>query len=641
MNCVNVGSRLSPLTNFIQGGLRFYDRIEIKTILDYLRVIAQPDNNDALARVINTPSRRIGEATIKGLLEEADQSKMTLWTLVLNAAQGKRTPKMKINKNVEKGIIEFVSIILTARSKITDSEGSAARIVELINHICKKTNYESWLKEHHADVHGARWDNVQELITQARDFQATAVEDDSLPEIDGVEQNEESDHLSRFLANVALASEVKEEEDENTPACQVTISTIHAAKGLEWPVVFIPALYEGSIPHSRSEDTDEERRLLYVAMTRAKTLLYMSVPLKSSQGDQTVLSQFLSQVSLAPLLDQQGPSFPSSTIQSIAQTLRRQLPSPQSLTEAAVRLPSAEDDLYPIDGEEAHFDEGSSYSTKQDTSYTYGQMPAKRRRIEFGRSASDTVQDYGTKPGFTSTVSLYRSSSTTEHLVHKTNFISGGSLLTVNAQAVNRTLGVDSAKDAGDDSKLKTAGSQKNNSQDGQGTLHGFFTRADPRPRKEPIPVTSRAEPSKAPKSVPGSFLAARRLPEPDTSSSGTKLPSDLANHRLGTGKSTRPKPVPHVEEHARKDYVFLSSSPPRPNSPAEKPATTLEQPPGQSTRPPLMPSVRPAACMHTTTVANLQGGGPRKTLGIKRSMNGWPSQKGTGFVPPTIKRSG
>ncbi|KAF7893274.1 uncharacterized protein EAF02_000812 [Botrytis sinoallii] len=117
---------------------------------------------------------------------------------------------------------------------------------------------------------------LKELMTQAADFQeliSNGYEDESLPQIDGLKQEDASDSLSRFLANVALASEVTKEEDKTHNTPQVTISTIHAAKGLEWPIVFIPGAYQGSIPHSRAEDTDEERRLLYVAMTRAKALL--------------------------------------------------------------------------------------------------------------------------------------------------------------------------------------------------------------------------------------------------------------------------------------------------------------------------------------------------------------------------------
>lgn len=586
-------------------------------------------------------------------MEEADQSKITLWTLVLGAVQGIRPPRTRLNKATERGLSEFVSIILTARTKALDSE-PCTNIVDLINFVCKKTNYENWLKDHHADLHGARWDNVQELITQARDFQGLATtgsEEESLPEIDGVEQSEESDHLSRFLANVALASEAKEEgkEDGGSATLQVTMSTIHAAKGLEWPVVFIPALYQGSIPHSRSDDTDEERRLLYVAMTRAKTLLYMSIPLKSSQGDQTVLSPFLSSDSLAPLLDQRGPSFPSSTIQSIAQILRRPLPSSESLSRAATNLLSAEDDLYPIDGEDENTDKESSYSTNGKVSYTRGQMPAKRRRVEFGRPISDMEHEPKTGLDLSSTRSLYRDTTFTMRTdLEKTAFISGGSLLALNEHLAYHTTGSKVVDAAQSTSNLKTTASGKQKSKtkgpDSQGTLHGFLDKAEPHPLKRAIPRNLCSEPSKDPGCISGRRFTASSIMQSSISSStseSTSLNPALASHRVGVGKAARPKPGLQVARHERNDYVFLSSSPPRPNPSPKKSEPIPDQPTSLSARPPLMPLLRPATTMHTTTMSTLQGGGPKKTLGVKRSMNGWPSQKGNGFVPPTIKRTG
>lgn len=317
------------------GGLRFYDRVEVKTILDYLRVINQPDNNDALARIINTPSRRIGEATIKGLLEEADEAKITLWALILGVVQGKRRAKTKLPTQTDQSLSRFVNIILTARDKTSGPNVELKSIPDLIKFVVNKTDYESWLEDHHGDVTKARWANVEELITQATDFQemvSVGYEDDALPQIDELEQTESEDWLARFLANVALASEVKTNDAEGSPTAQVTISTIHAAKGLEWPVVFIPATYEGSIPHSRSDDTNEERRIFYVAMTRAKSLLYMSCPLKNSRSEETTLSPFLSPAPLAPLLDQQGPSLRAAAVQTMALILRRNVPSKESIS---------------------------------------------------------------------------------------------------------------------------------------------------------------------------------------------------------------------------------------------------------------------------------------------------------------------
>ncbi|RAL63118.1 hypothetical protein DID88_004201 [Monilinia fructigena] len=269
------------------GGHRFYDRVEIKTLLDYLRVINLPYNNDALVRIINTPSRRIGETTIKSLLEEAEQSKFTLWALILNSVQGRRTTKTKLTTSVEKSLSIFVDLILTGMKKVADPSNCENSIVKIMEFIIEKISYEKWLELHYGDAHKARWDNVKELITQASDFQgliSSGYEDEPLPQIDGLEQEDASDSLSRFLANVALASEVNKEEGQESSTPQLTISTIHAAKGLEWPIVFIPGAYQGSIPHSRAEDTDEERRLLYVAMTRAKALLYMKAEDDKSEG---------------------------------------------------------------------------------------------------------------------------------------------------------------------------------------------------------------------------------------------------------------------------------------------------------------------------------------------------------------------
>jgi len=262
------------------GGHRFYDRVEVKIILDYLRVINQPDNNDALARIVNVPSRRIGDVTIKALLEEADQRSITLWRLSLDIVQGNITAKTKLAKQTDQGLSQFINIILTIRRKMSDTNSSMST-TDLINMIMDKIDFEDHLKKTHSDDHETRMANVQELINLASDFTSQLElyddDDEALPEVEGLEQETLSNPLSKFLANIALASDVKA-TDEEAPKAQVTISTIHAAKGLEWPVVFIPAAYRGSIPHSRSDDDNEERRLLYVAMTRAKALLYMSFP---------------------------------------------------------------------------------------------------------------------------------------------------------------------------------------------------------------------------------------------------------------------------------------------------------------------------------------------------------------------------
>lgn len=267
------------------GGYRFFDRVEVKILLDYLRTICQPDNSDALARIINVPSRRIGESTIKALLEEAETKQLTLWKLIRGGVQGHLTLKTKLTQSTEKAIGSLINTILTMQKKLVDPD-SCQSPKQLLDSVIKKLGFREHIEKSHPEDHETRWANVEELIAQAADtVESDNLDEDFLPAVERMERQQRSpsmEALSRFLAHVALSTELKE-DDEEEPRPKVTISTIHAAKGLEWPVVFIPAAYEGSIPHSRAEDTNEERRLLYVAMTRAKALLYISCPMKNSQ----------------------------------------------------------------------------------------------------------------------------------------------------------------------------------------------------------------------------------------------------------------------------------------------------------------------------------------------------------------------
>lgn len=283
------------------GGQKFFDRVEIRILVDYLRAVSQPDNNDALARIINVPSRNIGLTTVKTLLEEAEVKNFTLWALIRDAAQGVTKPKSKISKQADRSMGLFVKIIFTLRNKLLDPINPFSP-EDLLKLIIKKLDFRQYLERNYENDYEARWSNVEELLVQASEYSLSSndqtheeINEDLLPKIDGLDQilgNPAEEMLSKFLANVALATELQRDEKtdngEIVPQIQVTISTIHAAKGLEWPVVYIPSAYEGCIPHSRAEDTDEERRLLYVAMTRAQALLYISCPIRNSQRGKRV-----------------------------------------------------------------------------------------------------------------------------------------------------------------------------------------------------------------------------------------------------------------------------------------------------------------------------------------------------------------
>ena len=404
------------------GGQRFFDRIEIKILLDYLRVISQPNHNDALARILNTPARGIGPTTVTNLLEAAETSKTTLWQLIRNVVNGSNARRVKISKSAEQGLGCLVRILLTAVNKL-NSAHNAQSPEDLLRYITNKLDFEDYLKKTHEQDYDTRWANVEELMAQAADYAFStdpeitiSIQDnDDLPIIEELEQNSgnpSEEALSKFLANVALATEIQREDESHgsgeTPQSRVTISTIHAAKGLEWPVVFIPSAYEGSIPHSRAEDTNEERRLLYVAMTRAQALLYMSCPVKNSQRgkykgqvilvakvltkspDETTLSQFLSSKKVNHFLVQKGPSFTSTTTQDIARILRRGCPAEEVILESSRNVVSNEDDQWPLYGSERPGEAERRWNNQSTMNEEWANQPAKKRRRLLG--ASKTCQ---------------------------------------------------------------------------------------------------------------------------------------------------------------------------------------------------------------------------------------------------------
>lgn len=339
------------------GGVKFYDRVEIKIILDYLRVLHLPENNDALARILNVPKRGVGEPTIKALVEEAEQSSLSLWALLVKHCRGDRLAKTNMKKSTEQKISgEVIRLILDMQKKMgSPQDGKPYGLVDIIDEILTRIGLERYLKETYNDTENfeQRWANVQEFRALGNDFTKDLDKDqeEELPEVEGLEKSEDTDVLARFLANVALASDTQKKAQEQEAIPMVTISTIHAAKGLEWPIVFVPAAYNGSIPHMRSDDSDEERRLLYVAMTRAKALLYISCPLfSSSQGggqSEVELSPFVEPV--AKTFAKIGPDLESQKLEAIGTILGRNTPTQEQIYSELPEGFSPNDDLFPED----------------------------------------------------------------------------------------------------------------------------------------------------------------------------------------------------------------------------------------------------------------------------------------------------
>lgn len=233
------------------GGTKFYDRKEIKDVLAYLRVLYNPFDDLSLLRIINVPKRTIGATTVAKLQDYAREKGtslfMTLTQLhLIDSIKGKTKEKLE----------EFGILIFTLVSEMEDKT-----VLDILESILDRTGYLAQLEESTDPQDQARAENIGELLSVAKDFQDT----------------NPSGTVEDFLEQVALVNDVDSFEQEEA---KVTLMTLHAAKGLEFPIVFLCGLEEGLFPHSRTlmnpEEIEEERRLAYVGITRAEKELYIS-----------------------------------------------------------------------------------------------------------------------------------------------------------------------------------------------------------------------------------------------------------------------------------------------------------------------------------------------------------------------------
>ncbi|KAL8834527.1 MAG: hypothetical protein Q9170_003709 [Blastenia crenularia] len=672
------------------GGQRFFDRAEIKILLDYLRVISQPTNNDAVARVLNIPARGVGPTTVKALLEEAESKTLTLWSLVRDAVQGNIKTSTKIKKPAEQGLGAFINIILTAKRKLRDPLDPLSP-QSLLQHIISKLNFQEYLKRNYEIDHEGRWANVEELIAQAADYAIPLVsghesiaeaDQRALPVVEGATQSQEDtgeEMLSMFLANVALATELQrdEESEEDQSRGQVTISTIHAAKGLEWPVVFIPAAYEGSIPHSRAEDTDEERRLLYVAMTRAQALLYISCPVKNSQREESTLSQFLDPKTVGHYLAKSGTKLDSGVVSDIAHILRRQCPSESEIRKGSSALQTKEDDLWPLDGQQLPELMKSKWDN-QDSSTTLdgGRQETQKSRLWCDRDSLSTHQYPAASivPGSTVIIGNNitmddRSSFSVQSLGGFTSATNQFHRHVQEQQLAQKPRQASTARrDASTDNQT-VANSRKRKFYDrAQSNLTSLWgAPAQPTGMMKPFEA-SYAKRMASSAIIESHFGSAKTASsnldniasisiQARSSSERCKkesivpriplapVPVNLAKQKIrpiATVSTQRSPYKGHDEPDDR--YVFLSSSPlslgttfKRESDAARSISqTSTDIVASHEAETSAFGDLRPAAIRHVTSIAQVQSAAAsRKTLGVRRSMNGWNAKGVPGFSVP------
>ena len=241
----------------IVGGVRFYERREIKDLIAYLRVLLNPYDGVSMRRIINVPARAIGTTTVEKVNNFASRSEIAFWDACRRVHEIDLPARAK---NSIQGFVKIVEYLTTKRDTQTVSV--------LLQNVLDTTAYLEDLKKDKTPEADSRVENVGELLSVAKEFEDRAA----------AAEGEDGDaSLGKFLENVSLVSDADSLEDA---ANSVTMMTLHAAKGLEFPVVFLTGLEEGIFPHFRAMgsqvELEEERRLCYVGITRAQEELFMS-----------------------------------------------------------------------------------------------------------------------------------------------------------------------------------------------------------------------------------------------------------------------------------------------------------------------------------------------------------------------------
>ena len=248
----------------IVGGLKFYDRKEIKDIIAYLKLIYNHNDSQALKRIINEPKRNIGDKTISKISAWADEREISIYEAL------KHLDEIEDMNALKKAQLQnFYTII----EEITSYQNEYS-LSDFVAFVLEKTGYSPALRQEDNIENQSRLENLEEFINVVKEFE----QDDF-----SLDAEDDMGPLGNFLSQVALVSDIDEADKDKKDEQAVTLMTLHAAKGLEFPVVFLIGLEEGIFPHSRSigfgaqnSELEEERRLMYVGITRAKEKLFLT-----------------------------------------------------------------------------------------------------------------------------------------------------------------------------------------------------------------------------------------------------------------------------------------------------------------------------------------------------------------------------
>ena len=290
----------------VVGGTRFYERREIRDIIAYLKVFENPDDTVSLRRIVNVPKRAIGDKAQAMVALHAENNNQSFGRSLIDAAEGRVDMLSSRSVNAISGFVEMMRGIANDIPSMVSEGTGVPDLGQLVTRVLEDTGYKAELEASNDPQDAARLDNLNELVSVAREFSSEAANQLAYmtqDELDEVMQEGEPapGSLQAFLEKVSLVADADQLPDNDQGV--VTMMTLHTAKGLEFPVVFVTGWEDGQFPHLRSlgdpTELAEERRLAYVGITRARERLYLTrAMLRASWGSPVTnpASRFLAEV---------------------------------------------------------------------------------------------------------------------------------------------------------------------------------------------------------------------------------------------------------------------------------------------------------------------------------------------------------
>jgi DNA helicase-2/ATP-dependent DNA helicase PcrA len=347
----------------IVGGFSFYERAEIKDIVAYVKLALNPFDDIALLRVINTPPRGLGKQSLDELQIQARRRGSSLWMTIATLIDKNLTENVNLTPRARESLRAFKRGIDSLIAKLSNSQNTGKPVSDVVIAAIEDTGYANMLRLEATDESEARLENLEELVNAAADY-----------------DKQQENGLRDFIDHAALTSDT-DKYDRNA---KVTLMTVHSAKGLEFPIVFLVGLEDGIFPHSRSisdpKELEEERRLAYVAITRAEKVLYVSHSMRRRVYGEDIAaepSQFLNELPLELIEDlSPGPSWLSYARSSGTEANR-----------AAVGALRSQP--YPSQPKKKNLYTGQTYNSADAIAEFFKNRKAKKSEHENGRQEGD------------------------------------------------------------------------------------------------------------------------------------------------------------------------------------------------------------------------------------------------------------